>query len=200
MKILKTKRFIMLAVPMLLAVVLLVTVVYADSSDQRMAGPYLVTEPAVLDNDGQPIMVDGELVISGTVSNVIAKGTIEGSFFIDFTCVLGAGTGGARQCEGVQTIIGFLAGIEGTFQHALEWEAGGTADFTHGTFKLIEGSGTDGLVGLQKSEGIFQRDSAAGPDGIYVGVFSIGGADDDDDDGEDDSSDDDDDDSGDDDE
>jgi len=165
----KGKRLVLIVVLMLLASLLLVSVVYAKSKSQQGAGPYLVTEDPVL--SGPPTVVNGKTIIAGTVSNVGALGTIVGTFAINFTCVLGV-DGKPNKCEGVQTITGTVDGsAAGTFQNALKWTAGGDAAFTDGKFKLIKGSGTGGLVNLDKFKGTFQRDEDAGPNGIYSGDF-----------------------------
>ena len=169
------KRFkfpILILTPLLLVSLLMVSVIYASSAEQKAAGPYLVTERSVITGSTQQ---GGNTVITGSIENIESLGTITGTFSIDFTCVLGK-PGAPRKCQGIQTIVGTVDGsAPGTFQNALKWTAGGDANFTDGHFDLIKGSGTDGLADLVKFHGIFQRDGDAGPNGIYSGKFRFGG-------------------------
>ena len=169
------KRFkfpILMLTPLLLVSLLMVGVIYASSADQKAAGPYKVTEPSVL--AGPPTQQGGNLVIKGSISNIEILGTIVGSFDIEFTCVLGV-NGAQRKCHGVQTITGtFDDSAPGTLQNALVWTAGGDANFTDGTFELIEGSGTGGLADLVEFHGIFQRDGdRENLWGFYSGEFKF---------------------------
>lgn len=167
------KRFkfpILILTPLLLVSLLMVSVINASSADKMAAGPYMVTEPSVL--AGPPTQQGDDLVITASISNIEASGTIDGTFRIDFTCVLGK-NGAPNICEGIQTITGTVDGsAPGTFQNTLKWTAGGDANFTDGTFDLIKGSGTGGLAGLVKFQGIFQRDGQRDNLwGIYSGKF-----------------------------
>ena len=166
------KRFkfpILILTPLLLVSLLMVGVIYASSGDKMAAGPYMVTEPSVL--AGPPTQQGDDMVITASISNIEASGTIDGTFRIDFTCVLGV-DGAPNKCEGVQLVTGTVDGSAlGTFQNALKWTAAGDAAFTDGKFNLIAGIGTGGLADLVKFEGIFQRDEAAGLHGIYSGKF-----------------------------
>ena len=171
------KRFkfpILILTPLLLISLLMVSVIYASSPDKMAAGPYMVTEPSVL--AGPPVQQGDDMVITASISNIEASGTIDGTFKIDFTCVLGK-NGAPNNCEGIQTITGTVDGsAPGTFQNTLKWTAGGDADFTDGRFDLIQGSGTGGLAGLVKFQGIFQRDGQRdNPWGIYSGKFRFQG-------------------------
>ena len=154
---------LMLLVPLLLA-----TVVFADSAYQKGAGPYLVTEPPIITGSTQQ---GGHTIITGIVPSIQFLGTIVATHVVDFTCVLGA-DGAPNKCKAIQTITGTVDGsAPGSFQNALKWTAGGDAAFTHGTFNMIPGSGTGGLADLDEFIGIFQRDEAAGLNGIYSGKF-----------------------------
>ncbi len=118
------KRFkfpILMLTPVLLVSLLMVGVIYASSADQKAAGPYMVTEPSVL--AGPPVPQGDDMVITASISNIEASGTIDGTFKIDFTGVLGK-NGAPNLCEGIQTITGTVDGSEpGSFKNALNWTA-----------------------------------------------------------------------------